>query len=124
MQAEEHNKILGIMHLVYGGMHALSLVVVLFVFLILGVTIPFGVSGPDAPPAALFAIVGIIVFVFMLVLTIPPFVAGYGFLKRKQWSKVAGVISACLALLSVPMGTALGVYTFWFLFGAKDREMY
>ena len=124
MQAEEHNKILGIMHLVYGGMHALSLVVMLFVFLIMGITIPFGFSGRDAPPAALFAVIGIIVFVFMLVLTIPPFVAGYGFLKRKQWSKVAGVISACLALLSVPMGTALGVYTFWFLFGEKGRQMY
>lgn len=124
MQAEDHNKILGIMHLVYGGMHALSLIVMLFVFFVMGIAIPFASSDSAAPPAALLALIGIIVFAFTLLLTIPPFVAGYAFLKRKQWSKVAGAISAALALISIPMGTALGVYTFWFLFGEKGREMY
>ncbi len=124
MQAEEHNKILGIMHLVYGGMHAFSLVVMLFVFVIVAIAIPSASSGSNARPVALLAFIGIIAFVYMLVLTIPPFVAGYAFLKRKQWSKAAGAISAGLALLSIPMGTALGVYTFWFLFGEKGRQMY
>src|SRR5438445_12203089 len=124
MQAEEHNKILGIMHLVYGGMHLLSLIVMVFAFLIIGMTLPFAPSGSDAPPLAFFGILGIVIGAFTLLLTIPPFVAGYGFLKRKQWSKVAGAISAGLALISIPMGTALGVYTFWFLFGEKGRQLY
>lgn len=124
MQAEEHNKILGIMHLVYGGMHAISLVVVVLAFVIMGMTLPFSSAGSEAPPFAFFGILGIIIGVFTLILTIPPLVAGYGFLKRKSWSKVAGAISAALALISIPMGTALGVYTFWFLFGEKGRQMY
>jgi len=124
MQAEDHNKILGIMHLVYGGMHAISLVLVVFAFIIMGITLPFASSGSDAPPLALFGILGIVIAAFTLILTIPPLVAGYGFLKRKQWSKTAGAISAALALISIPMGTALGVYTFWFLFGEKGRQIY
>ena len=124
MQAEDHNKILGIMHLVYGGMHALSLVIMLLVFLVMGIALPFASSDPAAPPAALFVVMAIVVGALTLLLAIPPFVAGYGFLKRKQWSKVAGAISAALALISIPMGTALGIYTFWFLFGEKGRELY
>lgn len=124
MQAEEHNKMLGIMHLAYGGMQVVSLVVMVFVFLVMGITFPFASSDSAAPPWELFAIIGVIVFAFTLILTIPPLVAGYGFLKRKQWSKTAGAISAALALISIPMGTALGVYTFWFLFGEKGRQMY
>jgi hypothetical protein len=124
MQPEEHNKMLGIMHLAYGGMHLVSLVMMVFVFLIIGVTLPFSSSGSDPSPLAFFGILGIVIGAISLIMTIPPLVAGYGFLKRKQWSKVAGAISAVLALINIPMGTALGVYTFWFLFGEKGRQMY
>ncbi|MEO8434382.1 MAG: hypothetical protein ABI596_05765 [Pyrinomonadaceae bacterium] len=124
MQPEEHSKILGIMHLVYGGMHLVSLIFVVFVFLIVGMTMPFSASRGDAPPFAFFGVLALIIAGFTLILTIPPLVAGYGFLKRKSWSKVAGAISAALALISIPMGTALGVYTFWFLFGEKGRQLY
>lgn len=124
MQPEEHTKILGIMHLVYGGMHLVSLIFVVFAFLIMGMTMPFSASRSDAPPFAFFGILAIIIAAFTLILTIPPLVAGYGFLKRKSWSKVAGAISAALALISIPMGTALGVYTLWFLFGEKGRQLY
>ena len=104
-------------------MHLLSLVVIVIVFVVLGIAMP-SASTDDMPPAALFAIIGIITAVFTLFLTIPPLIAGYGFLKRKRWSKVAGAISAALALLSIPIGTALGIYTFWFLFGEKGRQLY
>jgi hypothetical protein len=121
---QEHTKILGIMHLVYGGMHLLSMVIIIFAFLVMGITMPIASRNGDPSPAALFAIIGVIAAFITLILTIPPLIAGYGFLKRKRWSKVAGAISAALALLSIPMGTALGIYTFWFLFGEKGRQLY
>jgi|SRR5687768_1528537 len=124
MAPEEHSRILGIMHLVYGGMQLVSLVFVVFAFLIMGMTMPFTSSQSDPAPFAFFGILAIVIAAITLVLTIPPLVAGYGFLKRKSWSKVAGAISAALALISIPLGTALGVYTFWFLFGEKGRQLY
>ena len=112
------------MHLAYGGMHLLSMIVMVFVFFVMGITMPIASRNGDPTPAALFAIIGVIAAFVTLLFTIPPFIAGYGFLKRKRWSKVAGAISAALALLSIPTGTALGVYTFWFLFGEKGRQLY
>ena len=44
-------------------------------------------------------------------------VAGYGMLKRRSWAKVAGIVSSCFCALSFPFGTALCVYTLWFLCG-------
>jgi len=124
VRPEDHNKILGIMHLAWGGMHVFSLLIVVFVFLVLGITMPFASRDAGAPPAIFFGVMVIVVAVFSLLLTIPPLLAGYAFLKRKSWSKAAGAVSAGLALLSIPMGTALGIYTFWFLFGEKGRQWY
>jgi membrane protease YdiL (CAAX protease family) len=112
------------MHLAYGGMHLFSLFVMIIMFVVMGITLPFAATDNRVPPAALFAVIGLIVAVFTLILTAPPLIAGYALLKRKRWSKAAGAVSAALALLSIPMGTALGVYTFWFLFGAKGRQLY
>ncbi|MDX6613368.1 MAG: hypothetical protein QOD75_2554 [Blastocatellia bacterium] len=124
MQPAEHAKILGIMHLAYGGMHLFSLFVMVIVFVVLGITMPFASRGNGMAPAAMFFVIGLFVALFTLILTVPPLLAGYALLKQKRWSKVAGAISAALALLSIPMGTALGVYTFWFLFGEKGRQLY
>jgi hypothetical protein len=124
MTAAEHSKILGIMHLAYGGMHLFSVIVMVIVFFVMGIMMPFASAEAGAPPAALFGVIFLIVGAFSLLLTIPPLVAGYGFLKRKSWSKVAGTISAIMSLISIPMGTALGVYTLWFLFGEKGRQLY
>ena len=93
MAPEEHNKIIGIMHLAYGGMHLFSLIVMIIMFLVIGIAIPFSSGNAGAPPAAFFGIMIIVVAVFTLILTIPPLIAGYGFLKRKSWSKAAGAIS-------------------------------
>jgi hypothetical protein len=117
---EDHNKTLGILHLVYGGLHALLLV---FLFLIFGVAlIPLAVApSPDAHPLPfILAVVAFASFISILFL-IPPLVAGYGLLKRKSWGRTAGLVAAFLMALNVPFGTALAVYSFWFLFGDGAR---
>ena len=42
-------------------------------------------------------------------------------LKRKRWARVMGIIAACFEALSMPFGTALAVYTMWFLFGQGEN---
>ena len=38
-------------------------------------------------------------------------IAGIGVLTRKPWGRVVAIIAAILALIKLPFGTALGVYT-------------
>lgn len=115
MTLQEHNRILGILHLAYGGLHSLIFLGMFAFFVLMGMF--GGPHNPNDPPAAFFAFMGVIFGVMGLIFAVPPFLAGYGFLKRKPWAKTAGIVSAALACLNFPHGTALGVYSFWFLFG-------
>lgn len=119
MTPQDHNKVIGIMHLIYGGFNALMmLLLVPFIIIILG---PMG-SDPTAPTElkTVFAIFGAFIIGLSVVFGIPPILAGYAMLKRKSWARAAGVVAACVESISMPFGTALCVYTLWFLFGPGE----
>ena len=42
-------------------------------------------------------------------------IVGYGLMKRKFWARVLAIVAGILALINIPFGTALGVYTLWVL---------
>jgi len=126
MTAEDHNKVLGICHLIYGGMHLLGTFFVGIWFLVVMGAIGASANrgGDAAAPMAVFGIIAVVVGFIMLLLTIPPLLAGYSMLKRKQSAKMFGIIAACVEALSFPMGTALCVYSFWFLMGDMGKQFY
>jgi hypothetical protein len=120
MTPQDHNKVIGIMHLIWGGFNALTMLILVPFFLAF-----IGIIGsdPHAPPGLglLFGAFGFFFLALAVVLGIPPLVAGYAMLKRKSWARVAAIVSACLTALSFPFGTALCVYTFWFMFTDGER---
>jgi hypothetical protein len=120
MTPQDHNKVIGIMHLIYGGFNALMMVIfVPFFFAIGGIA----ATDPHAPPVvtAIFGFFGVFMLVLALVFGLPPILAGYAMLKRKSWARVAGIVAACVEALSFPFGTALCVYSLWFLFGQGEQ---
>jgi uncharacterized protein YhhL (DUF1145 family) len=42
-------------------------------------------------------------------------VTGIGLLSRQSWGRTVAIIFGVLALLKIPFGTALGIYTLWVL---------
>lgn len=80
--------------------------------------------GPAGPPAVIFVIMLLFMTVMFALFTLPSFVAGYGLLKRKKWAKVWAIIAAVLAGGQFPIGTAVTVYTFWFLFSEPGKQMF
>ena len=125
MTPQEHNKMLGIAHLCYAGFHLLMTVVSLGFIGFMFANIysrSEEMGGPPAPPflGVIFLVAGIV----NVATTIPPAVAGYALLKRRPWTKVAGIIAGAVAALSFPIGTALSVYTFWFLFSDVGGQLY
>ena len=116
MKPEEHNKTLGILHLVYAAVHALLMVLT---FSGAGGVIYTLTHQPgrDAPPFVFFLVALGVGLLFALLFLIPPLLAGYGLLKRRRWGRTAGIVAAILMALNLPLGTALAVYTLWFLLG-------
>ena len=119
MSPAEHNKYLGLAHIGYGALHLLMTAAISILF--------FGVILPGSQRTANGPFLGyIFAFVFLInvVFSVPPFVAGYAFLKRKRWAKIAGIIAAVVAAIRVPFGTAVAIYTFWFLLSAPGKLLY
>jgi hypothetical protein len=121
MTANDHNKVVGIMHLVYAGFSVLMMIGMCLVFLLM---IMGTLNSHDGPPTAFFIAMMVVMFVMYVVFSLPSFLAGYTLLKRKPSAKVLGIIAAIIAGMSSPFGTALCVYTLWFLFGEPGRALY
>ncbi|MDQ3908609.1 MAG: hypothetical protein M3268_09745 [Acidobacteriota bacterium] len=122
MTPEEHNKTLGVLHLVYGGLQALLLVVA-SVFALPFFYVIWDEPGRSAPPVVFLLIVFGAALLAALLFFTPSLVAGYGLLKRKGWARTAGVVASILIALNVPLGTALSIYTLWFLLG-RGAKLY
>jgi hypothetical protein len=57
----------------------------------------------------------------LLVKGIAGIAAGVGILQRAEWARTLAIVVACVSLLSMPFGTAIGVYTLWVLL-SPDAE--
>ena len=124
MTPADHSKAIGILHLVYGGFSILMMFGMCALFLGVFGFMATGQPGGEAPPMFIVTIVMVFMFLFYIVLAVPSLLAGYGLLKQRKWAKVMAIVAAVVAAMSVPFGTALCVYTLWFLFGDKGRALY
>lgn len=56
-----------------------------------------------------------------LILTIFVLSTAYGLHRRKPWARIMALILSCLLVWLFPLGTALAIYTWWFMHtGAKQ----
>jgi hypothetical protein len=122
----QHIKILGILHIIYAGLVLLAGVIVLVV---MGGIAGFLGANPDrysdsqvAPP--LLMLIGFGVFVFLLVLSLPGIIAGFGLLGLKEWARILTIVLSAFELLSVPFGTALGIYGLWVLLKPETENLF
>ena len=130
MRAAEHNKILALglafFALIFFFTFLLLMLVSLGVFVSLGVTssretgdsneLGIGILG------GAFAVVFYVVLGILFVL--PTGVASLKLLRRKRHARIWGVIAAIAVLPIPPLGTALAIYAFWFLFSAEGRQFF
>ena len=83
-----------------------------FVFALL---VGIGAATGDAEATTVLGIVGTTVGALLMVLGIPGIVAGYGLLRRRSWGRILAMVVGFLGLVNFPLGTAIGIYTFWVL---------
>jgi len=118
----QHVKILAILHIIYAGLVILAGIVVLVVMGGIAGIISSSDTSPDsqiAPP--ILGLIGIGVFVLLLVLSLPGIIGGFGLLQFKPWARILVIVLSALELISVPFGTALGIYGLWVLL-SRDAE--
>jgi hypothetical protein len=124
-RVSHHIQILGILWIVYSLFDLMGAIAVTAVpGIVLGIA--SNVEGANIDPSVrqilmpLFVILGILLMVKSLL----GIAAGAGLLQRTPWARVLAIILGIIALLSVPLGTALGVYTLWTLLSPESLKEY
>ncbi len=80
-------------------------------------------SQPEVPAGflrSLFTLIGIAILVKAAV----GFLAGWGLLQREPWARILTIVLSFLALVNLPLGTALGIYSLWVLLPAQSEREY
>ena len=116
---EKHVQLIGIFWIVLGSINFLG------GFVIFGVLL--GISflpdlGNEAP--SILRIIGSSVGLFLWILSVPKIICGIGLLKRYEWARILTLIIAFLSLLNIPLGTALGIYSFIILLNNDTIKLF
>ena len=117
-----HVKLLGILYIVYHGL------AILFALVVFGILSGIGLLSGDWQATGILGVIAFGILALVTVLALPGIIAGVGLLNRWGWARILALIIGFFSLFEVPLGTALGIYTFWVLlqddpavkFGAGD----
>ncbi len=105
----QHLDLLGYFYIALG---VLGLLAAAISFIVL---VGVGLLSGEGEAFAVLGLIGFIAALALSLLSIPNLALAYGLLKRKSWSRPLGLILGVLNLFNAPLGTLLGVYTFWVL---------
>lgn len=130
MTAVEHNKYLAmgfaVFAVIFGLTFLLLMLVSLGVFLALGIS--FAGETGDTNQVGFGVLGGVFAVVFYaslgLILVFPTAAASWKMWKRKRHARVWGIIASIAVAPVMPLGTFLGIYGLWVLFGSEGRKFY
>jgi hypothetical protein len=100
-------------------------IVILFVFG--GIAGMIGAANPSdesALPMGVVGMIGAAICVVIVILSAPGLIAGIGLLRFRPWGRILGIVISALDLVSVPIGTALGVYGLWVLLSNETEALF
>lgn len=120
----QHVKILGILHIIFGSLGILGAIVVFLIFGGISAIVGMNHDADAATAIPILGGIGLFVFILLLVLSVPGLVAGIGLLQLRPWARLLTIILSAFDLLSVPFGTALGIYGFWVLLNRETEQMF
>ncbi len=126
-RVREHVRLVGILWMAYSALHVVAGVALLIVAQVIFGGPNGGFHIPNGPPPEvtiwlrpLLSLIGWLI----LAKAAAGFFAGWGLLRREEWARVVALVVGFIALLNVPIGTALGIYTLWVLLPTQSDEEY
>ncbi len=115
---KKHIELLGVLHIVY---HSMGLIGAMVVLLVIG---GGGIISRNELAIAVTLAVALVISSIILIFSIPGIIGGVGLLRMRPWARILTLIMGFLALLEIPFGTALGIYTIWALMNDETIKLF
>ena len=125
MTAREHNKLLSIFFFIQGGLQlVIGIIMTLLYGGVGGALLAGGHKQEDRMVGGVFVVVAVFIGIMIAAFAAFNLFTGLKLLKERPIGRTLGIVASCLALLNFPLGTALGIYGLWFLFGDLGKNFY
>ena len=122
---QTHVKVLAALFIVFGALGVLAALGLMAIF---GGTMGIvGAAGDEEGRAIALPIIGLtgtLLTAFLLVLSIPGLITGFGLLSYRNWARVLGIVLSALQLINIPFGTVLGAYGLWVLLSKETEQLF
>jgi hypothetical protein len=119
---KQHLTLVAALHIGLGVVGVLVAVIV-----VLGTILPgfivLSVEG-DSLPLGILSAIGCGVGLLVIVLSAPGIIGGIGLLKHRSWARYLILILSVLQLFNIPVGTAVGIYSFWALLQPEMEALF
>ena len=122
-RVREHIRLVGILWMAYAAFHVVAGVVVMIIANVIFGNIHIH-NGPSPEVTAWLRPLLMCIGWLILVKAAAGFIAGWGLLQREDWARTVALVMGFIALLNVPIGTGLGIYTLWVLLPSQSDEEY
>jgi len=119
---EKHVTLVGALHIGYGAFHILCALLA-FMFIAGGGLLGALIAEEELVIGITF-FVATMVAVFVILLSVPGIVGGIWLLKHRPWARYLVLVVSVLALLNVPLGLGIGVYSIWILLQPETEKLF
>ncbi len=129
MTGRDQARLLGLFFWIFTGFQILIIAFIAIIyFVVFGAIIASvphkpGEPGPEVILPILLVVM-VIIGIMTAIFSIPKVVAGFGLRNEKSWARIWAIIACCMAVLSFPLGTALGVWGLIFLLGDDGKRYF
>lgn len=125
MTAKDHNKLLSIFFFIAGGLQLFGGVFIGLIYGGIGTAMLAGAGREEEQTVGgILMGVGLVLGLFIVAIAALSLFTAWNLLREKSLGRILGIIMSCLSLLSIPLGTALGIYGLWFLLGEQGKRFY
>ncbi len=119
---EKHVTLVGALHIGYSAFQILGGMIA-FTFIVGGGLLG-GLIAKEELVIGITFFVGATITLWVLLVSVPGIIGGIGLLRYKPWARYMVLVLSVLALVNIPIGIAIGIYSMWVLVQDETAKLF
>ena len=119
---EKHVTLVGALHIGYGAFHVLCALAA-FAF-IAGGGLLGGLVAEEKFVIGITLFIATTIAVWIILTSVPGIIGGVWLLRHKPWARYLVLVVSVLALMDVPLGLGIGIYSIWVLVQDETEKLF